>query len=216
MFGPKRPTNLGWDMWYGPCWDESWPAASLLMSIQLPRSLKELHFTGSVKALGQVRPKSPPPLPPPLPVRSADLYAGDMQPTPYVGARPSERAEAAKPIKLATSRGQLASIDEERDEDLRTEALDRDEIDKVLFPVARRENASQPAPNLPVPHFRSAAEAKAHHAEPTIIITKARGGGLPLGVWLMAALAAGIVSYQLAPQAAASVTQIVRSYEHGQ
>jgi hypothetical protein len=197
-------------MWYGPCWDGRWPAATLLMSIQLPRSLKELHFTGSVKALGQERPKSPPP--PPKPVRSVDVYAVEMQPTPYVGARPSERAEAANPIKLATSRGQLASMDE----DILTEALDRDEIDKALFPVARRENASQPAPNLPVPHFRSAAEAKVHHAEPTIIITKAKGGSLPLGVWLMAALAAGIVSYQLAPQAAASVSQIVRSYERAE
>lgn len=190
------------------------------MSIQLPRNPKELHFTGSVKALapvrpanalGQERPKGPP-APPPRPVRSPDVYAVDAQPTPYVGARPSERAEAAKPFKLATTRGQLASMDE----DLLTEALDRDQIDAALFPVARRANAAQPAPNLPVPHFRSVAEAKAHHAEPTIIAAKqAKGGSLPLGMWLMAALAAGIVSYQLAPQAAASVSQIVRSYEHG-
>ncbi len=206
------------------------------MSIQLPRSLKELHFTGSVKALapqrppnalGQERPKGPPPAlpmgtastrasgvtvpPPPKPVRSVDLYVVDAQPTPYVGARPSERAEAAKPIKMTTVRGQLASMDE----DLLTDALDRDAIDAALFPVARRANASQPAPNLPVPHFRSAAEAKAHHAEPTIIV-KPKGGALPLGMWLMAALAAGIVSYQLAPQAAATVTQIVHSYEHAE
>jgi hypothetical protein len=191
------------------------------MSIQLPRNLKELHFTGSVKALAPVRPanalgqerpaRSGPPAPPPKPVRSADVYAVDAQPTPYVGARPSERAEAAKPIKLATARGQLASMDE----DLLTEALDREQIDAALFPVARRANASQPAPNLPVPHFRSVAEAKAHHAEPTIIASKpSKGGSLPLGMWLMAALAAGIVAYQLAPQAAASVSQIVRSYEH--
>jgi len=204
------------------------------MSIQLPRSLKELHFTGSVRALGperpanalgQERPKAPPPppparpgssrptgvvAPPPKPVRSTDVYNVDMQPTPYVGARPSERAEAAKPTKLATTRGQLASMDE----DLLTDAIDRDQIDAALFPVAKRANASQPAPNLPVPHFRSVAEAKAHHAEPTIIVPKAKGGSLPLGVWLMAALAAGIVAYQLAPQAAASVSQIVRSYEH--
>lgn len=190
------------------------------MSIQLPRNLKELHFTGSVKALaperpanalGQERPKAPPP-PPPRPVRSADVYVVDMQPTPYVGARPSERAEAARPFELAAARGQLASMDE----DLLTAALDRDQIDAALFPVAKRANASLPAPNLPVPHFRSAVEARAHHAEPTIIITKAKGGGLPLGMWLMAAVAAGIVSYQLAPQAAASVSQIVRSYERAE
>ena len=214
---PKKPdktqvVHVVWTVLGGSC--------PLLMSIQLPRSLKELHFTGSVKALapvrpanalGQERPKGPPPAPP-KPIRSADVYAVEMQPTPYVGARPSERAEAAKPIKLATARGQLASMDE----DLLTEALDREQIAAALFPVARRENASQPAPNLPVPHFRSAAEAHAHHAEPAIIVTKPRGGSLPLGVWLMAAIAAGIVSYQLAPQAAASVSQIVRSYERAE
>lgn len=164
------------------------------MSIDLPRNSKELHFTGSVKALapersahalGQGRPKRPPP--------SADLYQRDGQRTPYVGARPSERADARN------------------DEDLLTQAIDRDEIKAALFPIARRENASQPAPNLPVPHFRSAAEARAHHAEPAIIVKTPKGGNLPLGVWLMAALLGGIVSYQLAPQAVATVAQAVHA-----
>jgi hypothetical protein len=199
-------------------------ARSLLMSIQLPRNLKELHFTGSVKALapvrpanalGQERPKAanggPLLAPPPKPLRSGDVYVVDTHPTPYFGGRPSERAEAAKPIKLTTARGQLASMDE----DLLTDAIDRDQIDAALFPVARRANASQPAPNLPVPHFRSAVEAKAHHAEP-VIVKPPKAAGLPLVVWLVAALAAGIVSYQIAPQAAASVSQIVRSYEHAE
>ncbi len=192
------------------------------MSIQLPRNLKELHFTGSVKALaparpanalGQERPKGPPPPPPKPRTAAADVYVVDTQPTPYFGARPSERADAAKSLVLTTMRGQLASMDE----DILTEALDRNEIDAALFPIARRENASHPAPNLPVPHFRSAAEAKAHHAEPTIIVAKQpKGGSLPMGMWLMAALVAGIVSYQLAPQAAASFSQIVRSYERSE
>jgi hypothetical protein len=198
------------------------------MTIQLPRHLKELHFTGSVKALGPSRPASalgqerprgangtPLVAPPPRPVRSGDVYVVEAQPTPYVGARPSERAEAApaaQAMKLATTRGRLASMDE----DLLTAAIDRDQIDAALFPIARRANAAEPAPNLPVPHFRSAAEAKAHHAEPAIIVKTPKGGSLPLGVWLMAALAAGIVSYQLAPQAAASVSQLVRSYERSE
>jgi hypothetical protein len=195
------------------------------MSTDLPRHLKELHFTGSVKALGPSRPENalgkerpkgangkPLVAPPPKPVRASDVYVVDPQPTPYVGARPSERAEAARPFKLATTRGRLASMDE----DLLTDAIDREQIDAALFPVARRANASEPAPNLPVPHFRSAAEAKAHHAEPVVIVKAPRGGSLPLGVWLVAALAAGIVSYQLAPQAAASVSQIVRSYERSE
>lgn len=200
------------------------------MSIDLPRSLKELHFTGSVKALrpanalGQERPKGPPPPPPsravpsrpvnrvgppPKPLRSSDVYLADPQLTPYVGARPSERAEAAKPLKLTTARGQLVAIEE----DVLTQSLDRDSIDAAIFPVARRENASRPAPNLPVPHFRSAAEARAHHREPTIIVKAPRRGGLPLGAWLVAALLAGIVSYQLAPQAVASVAQAMRALD---
>lgn len=205
--------------------DGSWHPSAPLMSIHLPRQLKELHFTGSVKtlgpscpanALGKERPQGanvkPLVAPPPKPVRAADVYVVDPQPTPYVGARPCERAEAARPFKLATTRGRLASMDE----DLLTAAIDRDQIDAALFPIARRANAAEPAPNLPVPHFRSAAEAKAHHAEPAIIVKAPRGVSLPLGVWLMAALAAGIVSYQLAPQAAASVSQIVRSYERSE
>lgn len=99
------------------------------------------------------------------------------------------------------------------DEDILTEALDRDIINAALFPIARRENASEPPPNLPVPHFRSAAEAQAHHATPTIIVKKEPAGSLPLGVWLMAALIAGIVSYQLAPQARDTVGEAVRSLE---
>jgi hypothetical protein len=205
------------------------------MSIDLPRSFKELHFTGSVKALapersanalGRERPKGPPPpppsravpsrpanvvAPPPKPVRSGDVYFADPQLTPYIGARPSERSEAAQPLKLTTARGQLVSIDE--DPDLLTQSLDRDSIDAALFPIARRENASQPAPNLPVPHFRSAAEAKAHHAEPIIVVKAPKGGSLPLGAWLIAAVIAGIVSYQLAPQAVESVAQAVRSLD---
>jgi hypothetical protein len=99
------------------------------------------------------------------------------------------------------------------DEDLLTQSIDRDAIDAALFPIARRENASQPAPNLPVPHFRSAAEAKAHHREPAIIVKAPKGGSFPLGAWLLAALLAGIVSYQLAPQAVQSVAQAVRALD---
>ena len=143
------------------------------MSIDLPHNQRALHFTGSVKALaperpanalGQERPKGPLPspgrsigaplAPPPRSTRTHDIYLSEAQPTPYVGSRPSERAEAAK--KLTTMRGQLASMDD----DLLTDALDRNEIDAALFPIAKRENAGAPAPNLPVPGFRSAAEVQ--------------------------------------------------------
>jgi hypothetical protein len=198
-------------MWYGPCFEG---IGRPFMSIQLPRNQKELHFTGSVKALaperpapalGRERPKGPLPLP--IRTPAPDVYVAEAQPTPYVAARPSERAEAAKPLKLTTVRGQLASMDD----DAMTEALDRDLLDAALFPVARRANAGAAPLNLPVPHFRSAAEARAHHAPPALIVARrASSGGLPLSVWLIAALVSGIVSYQVAPQAAASLTQAVR------
>jgi len=184
------------------------------MSIQLPRNQKELHFTGSVKALaperpatalGRERPKGP--LPMPIRTPRPDVYVAEAQPTPYVAARPSERAEAAHPLKLTTVRGQLASMDD----DQLTEALDRDIINAALFPVARRANAAAAPLNLPVPHFRSAAEARAHHAQPAIIRpARPSAGGLPLSVWLIAALISGIVSYQVAPQAVASLSEAVR------
>jgi hypothetical protein len=140
-------------------------------------------------------------------VRANDVYIVEALPTPYVGGRPGERLEASR--KLTTMRGPLPSLDEE---EVLTQALDRDEIDKALFPVAKRENASAPAPNLPVPHFRSAEAVKQHHAEPTVHVPRQQAGGsLPLGMWLFAALVAGIVSYQVAPQALATVAEAVRA-----
>ncbi len=193
------------------------------MSIQLPRNQKELHFTGSVRALGPERPAAPSApalgrerpkgratnLSTPTRAPVPDVYVAEIQPTPYFAARPSERAEAAHPARLLTARGQLASMDD----DPPTEALDRDMIHASLFPVPRRADAAAPL-NLPVPHFRSAAEARAHHATPTIVVPRrSSSGGLPLSVWLIAALISGIVSYQVAPQALASLTQAVRGAE---
>jgi hypothetical protein len=106
-------------------------------------------------------------------------------------------------------RPQLASMDE----DLATLALDRDAIAASLFPVAKRANASAPAPNLPVPGFRSAAEARQHHKTPTVIIARPQGGSLPLGVWLGVALIAAIVSYNFAPQAAESFSEAVHALD---
>ena len=144
-------------------------------------------------------------------MRANDVYMVEAQPTPYVGGRPSERLEAAASKNLTTMRGPLVSLDEE---EVLTQALDRDEIDKALFPVAKRENASAPAPNLPVPHFRSAEAVKQHHAEPTTRVPRQQpGGSLPLGMWLFAALIAGIVSYQVAPQALATVAEAVRALD---
>jgi len=195
------------------------------MSIDLPRPDRPLHFTGSVKALaperpanalGQERPKGPPPSPtralgppPPRSVRNGDVYIVDASRTPYVGSRPSERAEKVAKANLPTVRGQLASMDE----DLVTAAFDQDEIDAALFPIAKRANATSPPPNLPVPGFRSAKEAEQVQAIPSVIVKPVKGGSLPLGVWLGIALIAAVVSFNLAPQAAESVTEVVRALE---
>jgi hypothetical protein len=130
------------------------------------------------------------------------------QPPPAPAARSARPAGATKAAKLETMRGPLVSMDEE---EINTQSLDRDAINAALFPVARREKASQPAPNLPVPHFRSAAAARAHHAEPNIVKAAPKGGALPLGVWLVTAMIAAIVSYNFAPQAIETVTHAVRS-----
>jgi hypothetical protein len=180
-----------------------------LMSIDLPRNSKGLHFTGSVKALaperpanalGQQRPNAPPPPPPTRAIPKAGAGAASAAPVPVV---------ISTPTRLTTMRGQVASMDE----DIVTEALDRDALDAALFPVAKRESAAKPSPNLPVPHFRSVEEAKAHHATPVIIATKPAGGSLPLGVWLMAALVLGILSFNFAPDARSSLEEAVRALD---
>ena len=168
------------------------------MSIDLPRSHRGLHFTGSVRALGPERPANAlgqerPKGPPPSPGRS-------------VGAPPPP----ARPVRSAgpVTRAPLVSIDD----DLVTQAIDKDQIDAALFPVAKRASSDAPAPNLPVPHFRTAAEAQQHHAQPTVIVQRPKGG-LPLGAWLAIAVIAAVVSFNLAPQAAETVTQAVHALD---
>lgn len=202
------------------------------MSIDLPRPDRALHFTGSVKALaperpanalGQERPKGPPPsptralVPPPQPrtMRQGDVYIVDAAHTPYVGARPSARADQtvkagkANRSNLPTMRGQLASMDD----DSPTCAIDKSEIEAALFPVAKRAKPSSPPPNLPVPGFRSAKEVEQNQIVPTVIVQRPKGGSLPLGVWLGIALIAAVVSFNLAPQAAESLAEVVRTLE---
>ena len=90
--------------------------APLLMSIQLPRNQKELHFTGSVKALerpatalGRERPKgrgtgSPMPIRTPRP----DVYVAEAQPTP-LPRRASERASRGRAAAEAHDRARISS-----------------------------------------------------------------------------------------------------------
>jgi hypothetical protein len=137
------------------------------------------------------------------------------------------------------ARGPLPSIDEE--EDIYTVALGRDELDAARFAMAASSASSASSapgtgaavaggpraqggmalqgPALPVPHFRSAAEARAHRHAPEVQVkatatTAPSPQGapreLPLRVWFVAAMIAAIVSYNLTPPAVASVANVVR------
>lgn len=174
------------------------------MSFDLPRRPVSLRFSGEVKALepapknplGRERPKTAPP-PPPVPVRAPDLYTVEIQPTPFVASRPSERAErVALPAAIAAKspeiRGQIQSLS---DEDLVTEALDRGDLGLPSSVLSPRKS-----PNLPVPHFRSMEQAKAAR-DPTIIIAAepTRGGPFSLTAWLLLAILMGVASYYGAP-----------------
>jgi hypothetical protein len=183
------------------------------MSIQLPRSPKELHFTGSVRALGpepsrgalgRERPRAAPP-----PPRQPPVGAGSKPPEP--NRQGDDHQTTLVKREREPMRAPLVSIDEE---EIKTQALDRDEINAALFPIARRDKRSRPSPNLPVPHFRSAAAANARHAErPAAPRATTTGGALPLTVWLVAAMIAAVVSYNFAPQAVQGVAQAVRTLE---
>lgn len=208
------------------------------MSFDLPRKAVSLRFTGEVKALapepkeknalGQTRPKAPvtnrsvprtvpPPLPPPE--RKPDLYTVEMQPTPFVGSRPSERAEAVAALlpsaiaaKSPEIRVQLTSIS---DDDHITEALDRGELG--LPSVMRKDAGAEAAPpSAPAPkpnpwsHVRSADQAPPPPEKAALLAQKSgetatRGGPLSLAAWIVVAIMAGIVSYTFAPSAFSSL-----------
>jgi len=221
------------------------------MSFDLPRRPVSLRFTGEMKALepkpkesgnglGQTRPKAPPPsravpksippppksvAPPPLPQRTPDAYVADMQPTPYVGGRPSERAElvaamlpAAIAAKSPEIRVQLSSIS---DDDRETEALDRGELglpsvmrggagtnapvsaaaNLEIIPPAQKPNpwAHQRAPDSAPPPPEKAAVAPPKPVELTA------GGPLSWPAWIAIAIMAAIASYTFAPAAFSSI-----------
>jgi len=168
------------------------------MPIDLPRNPRALHFTGSVKALG-----------PDGPERPANAL-GQQRPN---APPPPPAAVLSTPTRLTTMRGPRDPMGS-MDEDILTEALDRAEINAALFPIARRPDSDKPSPNLPVPGFRSVEEARAQLAPPRIVVAApAKGGAVPLGVWLMAALVAGILSFHFAPDARDGLESAVRALE---
>ncbi|MBX3189914.1 MAG: hypothetical protein KF819_23005 [Labilithrix sp.] len=184
------------------------------MSFELPRRPVSLRFTGEVKSLGKERPKSPPPLPgrsvpaSPAPPPPVDVYIQEA-PTPYVGSRPSERAErvAASAIPVedgavtpVATRPRLASFDD----DVQTLAFDRDDVG--LGPPKSR----GPGPNLPVPGFRSADQVARN--EPTVVVRAQpeRTASLTFVGWLCVAFIAATLSYHFAPEARSGIEEAVR------
>ena len=174
------------------------------MAFDLPRSPRSLRFTGSVRALSKEEAAAPPKTAPP---KTANGLGQARPKTPPA-------ARLTTPTRLTTMRGPLPSID---DEDLDTLCLDRDALDIAVLPDARLAKNLPPTakdgPHLPVPGFRSKAEVAKHCQEPTVVVRAPRGGSLPLGVWLFAAMIAGIVSFHFAPQAREGLEHAVRALD---
>jgi hypothetical protein len=176
------------------------------MAFDLPRSPRSLRFTGEVRALakeeaapgalGRARPNAPPP--------SAERSV-PMPPA----------SQVTTPSRLPTVRGPVDSFD---DEELDTLCLDRDAMDIALLPDARHAKNLpldvKAGPNLPVPGFRSKQEVARHNHEPTVIVRAQKGGGsLPLGVWLLTAMIAAVMSFHFAPQAREGLQEAVRALD---
>ena len=171
------------------------------MAFDLPRNPRSLRFTGSVRALSKEEAAAPP--------KTANGL-GQARPK----APPPSVAPLTTPSRLTTMRGELPSIG---DDDLDTLCLDRDALDIAVLPDARLAKNLPPlakdGPNLPVPGFRSKDEVARHRQEPTIVVRAPRGGSLPLGVWLFAAMIAGIVSFHFAPKAREGFAEAVRALD---
>lgn len=139
-------------------------------------------------ALGRARPKAPPPT--------------SARSVPFI-------PQPSTPERVAIVRMVMASV---VDENIDTLFLDREELDRTLMPGGLlKPPSSLRGPYLPVPHFRSKQDLARHGRAPVFVATPPNGRNLTLGAWLVAAVAAGIVSFYLAPQARASVQEAVRS-----
>lgn len=143
----------------------------------------------SASGLGQARPKGPPPAP---------------------------SVQLTTPTRLTTTmRGSLPANSD--DDDVDTLWLDRAALDIAVLPDARHAKNLTPAakegPQLPVAGFHPRGEAARHDQGTTFVVRRPRGGGLPLGVWLLAAVIAAIVSFHFAPQAREGLGHAVRALD---
>jgi hypothetical protein len=167
------------------------------MSFVLPRNMPRLTFTGSVRALGQKRPKNaPPPLPSAAPrarEQARDVYVEDV-PTPYIGSRPHMKA-ARPPL-------------ESYGDDVATLAMEREVFERA----ARRPSVRRGA--LPVFNMERAVAP----VGPALIVTPNRRprsstAALMKVLWLMAAILAGMASFKYTPECVDGIKDAVQVLE---
>lgn len=179
------------------------------MSFELPRAAISLRFTGEVKALGQQRPKGPPPTssrsvpalePPPPKAPKVDVPSVIIN--EGRASSPSSPAPKLPTLRGSMARAPLASFDD----DAQTLALDRGDMPFRVPPKPKPQVAS-----LPVPGFRSAQQARMPGATVKIIQRPNDAStGLSLMGWLCVAFIAAVVSYYFAPTAANGLGQALR------
>lgn len=167
------------------------------MSFELPRANRSLRFTGEVKPAPLGRPRAE------KPRSGPDVYQHDVAPTPYIGARPSLRAElAARPLR---------SPFDSLDENAVTRAMVRDDlVDTPKTPKPPKN------PGLAVPNFRRHASPP----EPAVLrlprLEKKRAlmsPGMTILVWAFVAIIGGAASYRFAPQMVENLRAAVRAFE---
>lgn len=166
-----------------------------------------------VRPVALPAPRSRPTLNPPPPADLLDL----------------DELELEEVCELATSELVLEGEDDTGDREP-TVAFAREELAPVSSrapqpPAARADDAQK----LPIPHFRSPAEvaaAQQRPAAPVVVtvapgaaahtastVTRPSGRGLPMFVWVLASIAAAMVSYHYAPSALRAAERAVGALE---
>lgn len=169
------------------------------MPFDLPRSRRDLRFTGELRAAVEEQPKGALGRARRAPRRTPrDVYQAEPIATPFVGSLP--------PIDL--------ELVEDDDDDAPTTMLDRDGLDVLPGAKPRRE----PRPTAPVPNFRPAMPETpsvilAPDLAPAVTPKEKPKEGPPLTFWLVAAMLAACVSYKIAPVAMNQATSLAHVLE---
>lgn len=172
------------------------------MSFVLPGNARELRFTGETRALGAKKDEGPPSGAELGKPRSRVAPKATEVPPARLARAAAMRAPASLPPRSLLPPPPSIRVDVDLDEEDPTTALVRDDVlpGALAAPRPARVGAA------PIPHFRASHENRS--AAPTFVIPRetldrARGksgGRLPLAVWLVAAVVAGVVSFYFAPK----------------